>query len=55
MSTSNPEPPVSKPIPIPSFRPTQVFRRDRRSATDAERVDPNAHSGRSTLQNRAEA
>ena len=55
MSTSNPEPPVSKPIPIPSFRPTQVFRRDRRNANDAERTDSNGRTGRNARQNRSEA
>ena len=52
MSTSNPEPPVSKPIPIPSYRPTQVFRRERRDASEAERAE---RSSRGSRQGRNEA
>ena len=45
---------MSKPIPIPSFRPTQIFRRDRRSTTDVERADSNGRTGRTSRQNRSD-
>ncbi|WP_159499765.1 hypothetical protein [Microbacterium sp. 18062] len=34
MNDPDPTQPSSKPIPIPSFRPSQVFRRRRGGATD---------------------
>ncbi|UGB34777.1 hypothetical protein LQ938_13030 [Microbacterium sp. cx-55] len=48
MTNSNPNPdlPVSKPIPIPSYRPSQVFRRERRKAEEAERDEAKARNER---------
>jgi hypothetical protein len=54
MSTSDPEPPVSKPIPIPSFRPTQVFRRDRKTAVQNEGYESAAAARRQAPQKRPE-
>ncbi|MDF2555062.1 MAG: hypothetical protein K0R60_957 [Microbacterium sp.] len=54
MSDPDPVRPVSKPIPIPSFRPTRVFRRAGADARDDPRPDASPRGPVEAVRRRSE-